>query len=389
MKHCPLCQNDNLNRLFKITDVPVYCNVLYEDPYEAAKSATGTISLEHCPQCDLVFNSGFRSDLIAYDVNYDASLDSSEHFQNYMTDLANDLLSRHQLTGKNVIEIACGKGGFLKCLSELADNNYVGFDPSFDQSTNLSDNINIITAYFNADTIAEHVVGNTIDLLICRHALEHFPDPLAFLTTLRSVISHQDDCKVYFEVPNSLFMLRDLSVWDFIYEHISYFSPYALNVILNKAGFYLDECSENYGGQYLSAHGSLVDSHLFALEGLARNADYIHRLKASFTKIISYWNHFLSNSTGITILWGAGSKGITFLNSIAQPEKITAIVDLNKNKQGKYTPGSCHQIISPDQLIKYKPKCIVIMNAIYKDEIEHMLKYLDIECDVLVVTDHG
>ena len=59
---------------------------------------------------------------------------------------------------------------------------------------------------------------------------------------------------MFFEVPNSLYTLRDGGIWDLIYEHRSYFSPLSLARIFWGCGFEPLEIQETYGKQFLTIH---------------------------------------------------------------------------------------------------------------------------------------
>jgi hypothetical protein len=73
------------------------------------------------------------------------------------------------------------------------------------------------------------------------------------------------------------------------------------------------------------------------------------------------------------VIWGAGSKGITFLNTMGSASLIEYAVDLNPRKQGMFITGSGQQIVAPQFLQSYQPDVIFVMNAIYRQEIEQMV----------------
>ncbi len=73
-------------------------------------------------------------------------------------------------------------------------------------------------------------------------------------------------------------------------------------------------------------------------------------------------------------VWGAGSKGVTFLNALKVGGEIGNIVDLNVHKQGKFVPGTGHQVVSPMHLQEYQPDIVIVMNPIYTEEIAQSLK---------------
>jgi hypothetical protein len=84
------------------------------------------------------------------------------------------------------------------------------------------------------------------------------------------------------------------------------------------------------------------------------------------------------------VVWGAGSKGVTFLNAMGAGEEIVAVVDINPRKQGKYVAGTGQQIIPPSRLAEIKPDFVIIMNANYRNEIGQMLREVGVSADILV-----
>jgi GH35 family endo-1,4-beta-xylanase len=57
---------------------------------------------------------------------------------------------------------------------------------------------------------------------------------------------------------------------------------------------------------------------------------------------------------------------------------IKHVVDINPHMQGNYIPGIGIQYVHPKILHLFKPDTIIIMNAVYKTEIEKMLTEMDL-----------
>jgi hypothetical protein len=55
------------------------------------------------------------------------------------------------------------------------------------------------------------------------------------------------------------------------------------------------------------------------------------------------------------VIWGGGSKGVTFLNTLVIIDDITCAVDINPHKQGTFIAGSGQEIVAPDFLRTYRP----------------------------------
>ena len=83
------------------------------------------------------------------------------------------------------------------------------------------------------------------------------------------------------------------------------------------------------------------------------------------------------------VIWGAGSKGITFLNLQAGAGRIDYAVDLNPRKHGRYITGTGQRIVPPDFLAEYVPDAIIVMNPLYVDEIRLMVHELGIDPQML------
>jgi hypothetical protein len=72
------------------------------------------------------------------------------------------------------------------------------------------------------------------------------------------------------------------------------------------------------------------------------------------------------------VVWGAGSKGVMFLNHVQNRNGVEYVVDINPQKQGMFVAGTGQQIVSPQFLQLYRPDVIVVMNVIYQKEIQEV-----------------
>jgi C-methyltransferase C-terminal domain len=85
------------------------------------------------------------------------------------------------------------------------------------------------------------------------------------------------------------------------------------------------------------------------------------------------------------VVWGAGSKGISFLNVVKAADEIRYVVDINPYKQKKYVVGTGQQIIAPEFLREYQPDTVVVLNPIYLDEIRHDLQRIGVPAKLVAV----
>ncbi len=383
---CPVCDSKETSLCIDLKNVPVYCNVLYASRDEAIAAPKGDIGLTFCNDCGHLFNGTFDADKIDYSLEYENSLHYSARFQEYAKALAKDLVDRYDLQNKTIVEIACGKGDFLASVCQLGNNTGYGFDPSYEPDRHSEAALKNIT--IKQDYYSEKYADIKADLVCCRHALEHIETPKEFLTAVHKAVTAGNGSAVYFEVPNSLYTLRDMGIWDIIYEHCGYFCENSLARAFTENGFTVTRLNDSFGRQFLSIETELSKdptvSH--AEIELPEVRAYATAFEKKYEEKLASWKERLESfkKEGKRVsVWGAGSKGVTFLNVLKAGDEIGNIVDLNINKQGKYVPGTGHEVVSPDHLKEYQPDIVIVMNPIYTDEIAQSLKGMGVNATMV------
>jgi hypothetical protein len=223
--------------------------------------------------------------------------------------------------------------------------------------------VEIVPEYFRSERL-----DRPFNAVICRHVLEHLDTPMTLLADIRRAIGDRN-VPVYFEVPNAGWMLNALSMWDVIYEHVGYWTAPAMEAAFRRAGFAPPVIREGYDRQFLmlevrpAASGSPCSNK----EQVATNAD---AFAAAVTIELDSWRSRLSALGGKAVIWGAGSKGITFANALGPAAApLIAFVDLNTRKQGLYVPGVALPVIGPEDLPERAPDLVLISNSLYEAEI--------------------
>ena len=75
-------------------------------------------------------------------------------------------------------------------------------------------------------------------------------------------------------------------------------------------------------------------------------AGFVSRFSDEYWAKVSYWKRILSclrDEGRKSVLWGAGSKGVSFVNMLDIGEEVGYLVDLNPYKDGRFVPGTGHQ----------------------------------------------
>ena len=381
---CPTCGGDNLKPFFLAGAVPVFCNVLPDTPALARAAERGEIRLLFCPDCRLIHNAGFDPGLLSYSVAYENALHFSPTFRQYADRLADYLVDRYRLHGKDILEIGSSDGAFLADLCRRGGNRGVGFDPGCDPAAAAgSPAVTMVAQAYGPDS--SHYPA---DFICCRHVLEHVADPLAFLGLVRAAIGDRADTRVFFEVPDATYTLRQLGVWDIIYEHKSYFLPASLGELFARAGFDVTKIAAAYGGQFLTLEAAPGRTGQAPRRPRDDGIDQlIDRFAQAYEAKVLTWGrelHRLAGTGRKTVVWGAGSKGVTFLNTLGvDTDRVAFVVDVNPRKHGRFIPGTAQQVVAPEFLVDYRPDAIIVMNPLYADEISQTARRMNLAADLM------
>lgn len=378
---CPVCGSSALQPSISFR-APVFSNVIYQDELAARNAPQGDFEGVYCEQCGHFFNQIFDESLLVYTEAYDTSLHFSASFQEYAENLANRLVNTYDLRNKSIIEIGCGRGDFLRMLCEGKGNQGFGFDTSYDdrQADGTDEFLTFYQEYYD-----KKFADIPANLVVCRHVLEHVDDPVGFLKNLRSVPSWNEDTVVYFEVPNGMYSFEQLGIWDFIYEHFSYFNAASLRLTFEMAGFEVLHVAEDFGGQYLCLEARVSNAPVHAeAKTPAHVMDCLNQLLPRYNNKMEEWRQHIAEfgQAGFAI-WGSGSKGVSFANLIAG-DACKFLVDVNPGKQNTYIAGAGLPVRAPATLESGEVGTFVVMNPVYETEIRGMLQEAGIDGQVMV-----
>ena len=367
--------------------MPTNVCVQWPNREQALACPRGDIKLVFCSECSFIWNTAFDASLLDYSQAYENSLSFSPVYQDFTKQLVQRLIEKYNLTEKIILDIGCGKGEFLFLFCEMGNNRGVGFDTSYndiEDEKKLSDRVTIIRDFYSSKYSS--YMG---DLICSRQVLEHIERPNDFLSVIKDAVGQRNDVVIYFEVPNVSFVLRNLSVWDIIYEHCNYFGFYSLSYLFEKCGFQLIDLYESYDGQFLGIEVTLNqgwDSQNNRIHDLEQITYEVESFTTKLNKQMEQWKQQIEKIIALkkrAVLWGGGARGVSFLNMLKLVVEIPYVVDINPRKHGRYIPGTGQEIISPDGLIDYKPDYIFLMNPLYKNEIQNMLDELQLSSELI------
>ncbi|NED95100.1 class I SAM-dependent methyltransferase [Phytoactinopolyspora alkaliphila] len=383
---CLACGGGLLEEVADLGDSPVLAGALFPDRESARNAVRGELKLAVCLVCGHVQNTAFDPGRVQYDVTYDSSLHFSGTFQQYADELVKQLVDWYDIRGKHVVEIGSGKGDFLAAIAEAGGNTGTGYDPTVEPSTTIP-GVTLVQDYFRPGDETD-----PYDLLVCRHVLEHLGDPAGLLSPLAA--SAPREALHYFEVPAAEFNFGPDGLWDCIYPHVSYFSAGSLAALMRRVGFSAMSLRPSFHGQFLSVEAPVTDGperdvSAAALEStaVAQHISLVRGFASRWQGAVLSWRDEIAalREKGETVaMWGAGSKGVNFLNAV-DPRGEIPVVDINPRKAGHHLPGTGNEIGTPDSLVGTNVSRVLVTNPAYREEIEGQLAMLGVSSDVALV----
>jgi SAM-dependent methyltransferase len=380
---CQACGAGGLAVFHEHRSIPVHSCRLVDTRQEAESFPRGDLRLALCHTCGFITNVSYDSSLQSYFVSYEETQGFSPRFRAFMGELAERWLDGYDLRGKDVLEIGSGKGEFLLAMCELGARHGVGIDPAVVPervSGPAASRVEFIQDLYGPDYA--HLTG---DAVICRHTLEHIQPVADFMRIIRGSLEGRPETVVLFELPDALRVLRECAFWDIYYEHCSYFTPGSLARLFRSTGFEVLAVEMDYDDQYILVEARPSDGGGAPLPIEEEPSD-VTQAVATFVEelagIEARWSEELRATRangGRVVVWGSGSKGVSFLTTLGIRDEVSHVVDINPYKHGKFMAGTGHEIISPAALKEINPELVVAMNPIYIEEIQRDLDDLGLD----------
>lgn len=269
-----------------------------------------------------------------------------------------DWSKRYQLAGCHVLEVGCGRGEYMELLRSVGLDVF-GVEYN-EHSVEACDSAGLKVMLSYLSRSSNMLQAAPFDAFASFNFLEHWPDPVG---SLRAIASNLVDGGVgLVEVPNFDMILQKGLFSEFIADHLLYFTEETLRFTLQRSGFEVLSCRAIWHDYILSVEvRKRVPLNTASLEQKRIIiTDQLHQYIARFP-------------AGQVAVWGAGHQALAIISLADIAQDIRYIVDSAPFKQGKFTPASHLQIVSPDKLKSDPVEAVIIMAASYSDEVVGIL----------------
>ena len=288
-------------------------------------------------------------------------------------------------SGNRILDIGSNDASFLK----LFGKNYklFGIDPSAIKFKKEYRGMKLITNFFSKKNIIQNIKNKNVkfDLISSFAIFYDVEDPNSFCQDIELLLN--DNGIWICEFSYLPLMLKNLTFDQICHEHIMYYSFVVFEkILINNNLKVIDiKLNEINGGSIeviISKNNSKMRINKSLIKKIKDDEKKI--TKRSFQnfsrriqKIKQDLNNFINKNSPI-IGYGASTKGNIVLNySNINSTQVPYICDANRQKFGKFTPGTNIEIISKDKMRQLKPKYLLVLIWSFRPEIiKQELEYI-------------
>ena len=329
------------------------------------------LKIYQCSSCGLV---QLNTNPVDYFKEVITAVSFSEKTKSARLNQMKAFIKKYNLLGKKILEIGSGKGEMLDILDEAGFIS-CGLEASPDAVKNgrLSGR-NMINGY-----ISEMVDINNapFDAFISFNYLEHLPNPGIIIRKIYEIII--PDGIGYVTVPNLEYLLETKCLYEFVADHLSYFTMDTLSHAFFQNGFNILDCG-------LINNDNDIEITVKKRKNLNISKD--HLIVESLIKDLQIIISEYKDKKKKVAVWGAGHRTLALL-ALSKLDDIEYIVDSAKFKQGNYTPVLHLNIVPPDYLKEMVVDLVIIMvPGVYPSEVMKTLTKMNIDSDIALLRDN-
>ena len=360
--------------LIKFHDLPASAQGMPSED-ELSDDSPINLDLMQCSCCGLI---QFTCEPVPYYKNVIRSTGFSTTMKEVRRREYADFIERYELKGKKIFEAGCGRGEYLELLNEF-DIEAFGLenDPALAEAA-ISKSLNVFIGHPDYDKVI--LPEAPFDAFVCFNFLEHQPDPAAFL---RGIYHNLSDHGVgIITVPDFNFILSGGGFYEFIRDHIVYYTEDTFRFVLEKNGFKVVSMGTSNGDTLIA---EVSKRQLCDISHITDTFELMKKKSEDFVSTVK--NSVAAKHGGKIAVWGASHQSFTLLQMLGLYNKIEYIIDSAPFKQGRFSPASHIRIVSPDTLNQEPVDAVIIIAPTYSDEIAGIIKsnYPDVRIVASVV----
>lgn len=379
IKSCRSCSSKSLKKLYSLGNQ--YLTGIF--PKSRSQNVPkGELSMVMCGKCSLLQLENSFNVNVMYGENYGYLSSLNPHMIKHLKIKSEKLKKISKLgNDETVIDIGSNDGTFLSNYRKT--NRLIGVDPTIKKLKKFyRKDIITISDFFSAQTVSKYLKNKKAKIITSISMFYDLPSPIKFAQDIYECLDN--DGIWHLEQSYMPLMLKNISYDTICHEHLEYYSLKTIKYIFDKVGFKIIDLEFNdiNGGSFaltVSKKKSKYPEYLKIVDWLLfKEEKYKYNSSTAQLKFFkSVMQHkkilqdLLSNLIDMrkkVIGYGASTKGNVILQYCnLTSSNIKFIVDVNKDKNNKYTPGSLIKIVSEKEIKRYNPDYMLVLPWHFKN----------------------
>ncbi|MCP4160221.1 MAG: class I SAM-dependent methyltransferase [Deltaproteobacteria bacterium] len=393
IKKCRISSSDNLISILELGKQPL-ANELKREPEEAQK--TYPLTLTYCPESSLIqLKETVNKEILFSNYTWVTGTSSTTiDYANLFFQKAVEIAAPDK--SDLIIEIASNDGTLLMPFLQNGYKNVLGVDAA-SNIVEIANQRGVRTknSFWNKDVSDEirSKLGEA-KIVFARNVIPHVSELHDVVSGIENMLGDDGIGIIEFHYAGQI--LQELHYDSIYHEHLCYFSIKSMEFLLGLFGlipFHID-ISPISGGSYVI---------YFSKRERQKSKDYtklIEKEKRIGVNDVKAWFNFAEKSydhreksrkiaesflSKTVVGFGASARSSTYLNFCGfDSSHINAIIDNNKLKNGKYSPGSSIPIVNFEKGMGMNPDLIFILAWNFRDEIVRECRESGYEGDFFV-----
>lgn len=378
-KKCRNCNTFNVGNVFKLGNF----KFTGKFPKKKEKIRSGILGLDFCNKCKLVqlSNSFNQKHLFSTDYGYKTGLNKT--MTDHMKAVHKTVVKKVNLKNNDqVLDIACNDGTLLNLYDRKI--NTFGIDPvSRKYKFNFKKINHVIYDFFSASKL-KNKTNRKFKIITALSVFYDLDNPNKFLKDVNEILELDGVCLI--EHADLLSIIQNNMFDTICHEHVAYYSTKIIKDIASKNNLKLIDVAHNdiNGGSmqyFLTKKESKYkinnkNINIFIKKEKILKINKIESIKSFFKRINKIKINLIKLLTKekkrkkIIYVYGASTKGNVLLQYFGlDTNMITAAVERNPQKFGRFTPGSKIPIISEAKARKNPPNLFLVLPWHFKKEI--------------------
>ena len=379
IKNCRSCSSQSFKKLYTLGNQ--YLTGIF--PKNKSQNVSkGELSMVMCNKCFLLQLENSFDVNTMYGENYGYLSSLNPHMIKHLKIKSEKLKKISKLSSSDIVmDIGSNDGTFLSNYKRT--NRLIGVDPTIKKLKKFyRKDIIKIADFFSADKVFHHIKTKKPKIITSISMFYDLPSPIKFAQDIYECLD--DNGIWHLEQSYMPSMLKNISYDTICHEHLEYYSLKTIKYIFDRVGFKIIDLEFNdiNGGSFAitvskkkakySEYSKIINWLLWKEELSKYNSPSTH---LKFFKSVKKHKRLLkdlilnlSDMKKKVIGYGASTKGNVILQYCGINSKnIKFIADVNKDKNGKYTPGSLIKIMSEKEIKKYKPDYMLVLPWHFKN----------------------